>query len=77
LKHFLIKQAIIIPIAAMLAPIFIAFFVPGYSSLSQHISETAILDHPIAPIQRIAAFVTGVSILLFGIGVYLSPQRKR
>jgi hypothetical protein len=64
------KQAIVIPLAAMLVPILLAFFLPGYSSISQHISEVELLDNPIAAIQRIAVIVTSVSIVLFGVGVF-------
>ena len=76
MKSLLIKQAIVVPLAAMLIPIVIAFFLPGYSSISQHISEVELLDNPIALIQRIAAIVTGISILLFGLGVFrAAPMR--
>ncbi|HWU76862.1 MAG TPA: DUF998 domain-containing protein [Rhodanobacter sp.] len=70
MKSLLIKQAIVIPLAAMLVPILLAFFLPGYSSISQHISEVELLDNPIATIQRIAVIVTSVSIVLFGVGVF-------
>lgn len=69
MRNLLVKQAIVVPISVMLVPIFIAFTIPGYSSLSQHISEVALLDHPIAAIQRAAAVITGVSIILFGLGL--------
>lgn len=71
LKLYLVRQAIVVPIGAMLIPIFIASTLPGYSSISQHISEVALLDHPIAMIQRICAIAAGISILLFGIGLVL------
>jgi len=54
--------------------ILIAFTVPGYSSISQHISELALLLHPIAAVQRISAIVTGVSVLVFGVGLVLVPE---
>lgn len=68
-KHLLVKQAIVVPLAAMLVPILIALSIPGYSSIAQHISEAALLDHPIALIQRIAAIVAGLSVLMFGVGM--------
>lgn len=78
MKLILVRQATVVPLAAMLTPILIAFTLPGYSSISQHISEVALLDHPIAIVQRCAATVTGLSILLFGIGlVLLAPGRFR
>lgn len=76
LKNILIKQAAVIPLGAMLVPILIAFFLPGYSSISQHISEVALLDHPIALIQRGAALITGVSITLFGTWLFMAKGAK-
>lgn len=76
LKNILIKQAIVIPLGAMLVPILIAFFLPGYSSISQHISEVALLDHPIALIQRGAALITGASITLFGAWLFMAKGAK-
>jgi hypothetical protein len=62
----------------MLIAILIAFAVPGYSSVAQHISELALLNHPAAATQRITAVVTGVSILGFGLGlVLLAPRTFR
>ena len=75
MKLLLIRQAIYVPIVAMLVPILIAFTLPGYSSISQHISETELLHHPIAPIQRLCAGLTGVSIILFGFGAVLTFGR--
>lgn len=65
-----------VPMVTMLVPIVIAFTIPGYSSISQHISEAALLDHPIAPVQQAAAIITGISILLFGLGL-LRLRRAR
>ncbi len=76
MKKYLLKQAMILPLAAMLVPITIALFLPNYSSISQHISEVALLDHPIAIIQRSAAILTGVSIALFGVWLYLARLFK-
>ena len=70
MRSLLVKQAMVIPLAAMLVPILLAFFLPGYSSISQHISEVELLDNPIATIQRIAVIVTSVSIVLFGVGAF-------
>jgi len=75
-KSLLIRQAIVVPITAMLVPILIAFTLPGYSSISQHISETELLRHPIAPIQRFCAGLTGMSIILFGLGAVLTFGRR-
>lgn len=76
MKPLLLKQALFVPLVAMLVPIPIAFFVPGYSSITQHISDVALLDGPIALIQRCAVLVAGASILLFGVGVFRLQQQR-
>ncbi len=76
MKHFLIRQSLFLPLAAMLVPALLALGVPHYSSMSQHVSELQLLNHPIATAMRIAPIICGVSILLFGIGAYLiAPSR--
>lgn len=71
MKPILIRQVLVIPFGAMLVPILISLFLPDYSSISQHISEVALLDHPVAIVQRAAAIAAGTSILLFGVGLIL------
>ena len=68
----LIRQAFVTPLGAMLVAMLTGFFLPGYSSISQHISEMTVLDHPAALITRGAAIVTGASLLLFSLGLILS-----
>ncbi len=72
----LLKQSIVVPLGALLVPIVIALTLPGYSSISQHVSELETLDHPVAFITRCASVVTGLSIFLFGLGAALSDSRK-
>jgi len=76
LKHFLIRQSLFLPLAAMLVPALLALGVPHYSSMSQHVSELQLLDHPIATVMRIAPIVCGVSILLFGVGACLTAPTR-
>ena len=76
MKSILIKQAIVAPLAATLVPMLIAFTLPGYSSISQHLSDLGLLNHPVALIERIADIVTGMSIVLFGLGVLISAPRR-
>lgn len=76
MKSLLIRQAVVVPLAAMLVPMLIAFALPGYSSISQHLSELEMLQHPVAAITRIASITSGVSIILFALGVVLyAPGR--
>lgn len=76
MKHFLIRQSLFLPLAAMLIPALLALGLPHYSSMSQHVSELQLLDHPIATVMRIAPIICGVSILLFGVGAYLTAPTR-
>ena len=69
MNHPLLQQARYLPLAAMLVPVAASWFVPGYSSVSQHMSELELLGGPVAAITRAAAIVSGASILLFGLGL--------
>lgn len=71
----LIKQVQWLPAAALLAIILTGLLMPGYSSLSQHMSELGLLDHPAARVLHIGAIVGGASVFLFGIGLALHPLR--
>ena len=72
----LIKQAVFVPLAAMLIPVLASFAVPEYSSISQHLSELEMLDHPAAAITRIAAIISGASIILFSAGLLRHASKQ-
>lgn len=76
MRQALLRQSLFLPLAALLLPILIGLVVPGYSSLTQHVSELQLLDHPVADLMRIAPMVCGVSILLFGLGVWLTEPSR-
>lgn len=76
MQTFLVRQSLFLPLAALLVPALLGLGVPHYSSMSQHVSELQLLDHPIAGLMRIAPIVCGVSILLFGIGAWLSAPSR-
>ena len=69
MSKLLLRQAFYLPLAAMLAPVIASWFVPGYSSVSQHMSELEMLGGPVAAITRVAAIVSGASIVLFAFGL--------
>lgn len=54
----------------------LALDAPHYSSLTQHVSELQLLDHPVAGLMRFAPIVCGVSILLFGVGAWLTEPSR-
>lgn len=69
MRKFLLRQAVYVPLAAMLVPIAASWFVPGYSSVSQHMSELELLGGAVATLTRFAAIVSGASIVLFAFGL--------
>lgn len=74
MQRFLIKQAAYLPFGMMLAVVLWALFVPGYSSVTQHMSELQLLPHPIAPVTRIIPIVVGLSVMAFGVGVLIQSR---
>jgi hypothetical protein len=68
-KNLAIRQAVVLPLSAMLAPMLVGLFIPDYSVISQHMSELELLSHPVALLTRIAAIVAGGSIMVFGLGM--------
>jgi hypothetical protein len=75
-RQSLLRQSLLLPLAALLVPILIGLVVPGYSSLNQHVSELQLLDHPVADLMRMAPVVCGASILLFGLGAWLTEPTR-
>jgi hypothetical protein len=47
----------------------LSLYVPGYSSVGQHLSELDLLHHPIAMAARIVSFIVGLPIAAFGIAL--------
>lgn len=76
MKSFFVRQSLFLPLGALLVPVMLALGIPQYSSMSQHVSELQLLDHPIAVLMRVAPVICGVSILLFGLGAYLSAPSR-
>ena len=74
MDRFLIRQAAYLPLGMMLAVILWALFVPGYSSVVQHMSELQLLQHPIASATRIIPVVVGLSVMAFGVGILFQSR---
>lgn len=71
----MIKQAQFVPLGALLVIILTGILIPGYSSVSQHMSELGLLDHPAAHVMHLCAMVGGASVVVFGIGLKLQQPR--
>ena len=76
MHRILLRQSLFLPLAALLLPMLLVLGVPHYSSLTQHVSDIQLLDHPIADLMRVAPIVCGTSILGFGIGAWLSAPSR-
>ncbi|MGH8110095.1 MAG: DUF998 domain-containing protein [Arenimonas sp.] len=59
----------------MLIVMLAGVLMPGYSSISQHLSDLGTLDHPVASVLHIGALVSGASIVLFGLGLLLHSSK--
>lgn len=66
MEKALLKQAAIVPVTAMVAVILWSLVVPHYSSVSQHLSELQLLQHPIAAATRVVPIAVGLSVMAFG-----------
>jgi hypothetical protein len=67
----LLRLGIVLPLLGMLIPMMVGFFVPGYSSVSQHMSELELLSPGIAMACRDGGVVAGGSIIGFAIALLL------
>jgi len=67
--NFAIRQATVVPLAAMIVPMLVGLALPRYSSVSQQMSELEMYAPAADITTRIAAIVSGTSIVLFGMGL--------
>jgi len=64
-----IRQAIYLPLGAMFAAIAFGFTVPGYSSLSQHLSEMGLMPGLPANMLTACIAVNGAAIIVFSLAL--------
>lgn len=76
MRKILLWQVAILPVGAMAVVIAWAFFVPHYSSVSQHLSELQLLQHPIAFVTRFIPIAVGLSVMAFGIAVLVNESPR-
>jgi hypothetical protein len=61
----ILRATMVLPLLGMLIPMVVGFFVPGYSSIQQHMSELELLSPDIAMACRVGGIVAGGSIIAF------------
>ncbi|MEW7280147.1 DUF998 domain-containing protein [Aquimarina sp. 2201CG1-2-11] len=77
MKNNLLKQAIYLPIVYFGSIILASVFAEEYSQIGQHVSELAINKNETAgTIFNIGIFGTGISLILYGIGLWASFKRQ-
>lgn len=69
------QQAVYVPIGAMLALIVFAFTVPGYHSVSQHLSELGLMPGLPAYAVQVAAVISGAAIIVFSLSLLTQGRR--
>jgi Protein of unknown function (DUF998) len=76
MRNLLLRQALVLPLAGMLIPMIMGFFLPGYSSIHQHMSELELQSPVVASVCRAGAFISGVSIMGFAVALVVATQRR-
>ena len=77
MKHILIKQGIFLPLIYFSTVILAGFFADDYHHWARHASELALNSDPAAVlIFNIGAALTGISLILLGLGFVLNPGRR-
>lgn len=69
------QQAVYVPIGAMLALIVFGFTVPGYSSISQHLSELGLLPGLPPRAVQAASGINGAAIVIFSLSLLTEGRR--
>jgi Protein of unknown function (DUF998) len=69
LRRVLLKLSAVLPLLGMLIPMVFGFFQPGYSSISQHMSELEALHGSVAMATRVGSLATGLSIVFFSVAL--------
>jgi Protein of unknown function (DUF998) len=76
LIRILLKLSTIFPLVGMLLPMLLGLFQPGYSSISQHMSDLETLHGTAAMATRVGALISGVSIVAFGLALLLKRSAR-
>lgn len=74
MRNVAIKQALFFPLGTMLVLMLVGFTVPGYSSVSEHMSKLSLLEGYPATFEQIAGGLSGVSIIIFSLALVRHPS---
>ncbi|WP_266181909.1 DUF998 domain-containing protein [Dyella humicola] len=76
MRTLLLRQAVVLPLAGMLIPMLVGFFLLGYSSIHQHMSELELQSPAASMACRAGGFIAGISIIGFALAL-VSKDRQR
>ncbi len=77
MASFAIRQAVVVPLAAMVVPMLVGIATPGYSSISQQISELEMTPYPaVVLITRLCALLSGLALIVFAFGLWRTGGRR-
>ena len=76
MRNIAIKQALFFPLGSMLALMLVGLTVPGYSSVSQQMSELGLLGGYPAAFEHIFGIIVGVSVIIFSLGIVRHPTGR-
>lgn len=71
-----IRQAVVVPLGSMVGLMLVCLTVPGYSSISQHMSELGLLGGYPAILLRALAITAGASIIVFSLALFWHPGER-
>ena len=74
MRNLAIRQAMFLPLGAMLVLMLVGLTVPGYSSASQQMSELGLLAGYPAVFESALGVIVGVSVIIFGFGLIGHPS---
>jgi hypothetical membrane protein len=75
-RNLAIRQALFLPFGAMLALMLVSLTVPGYSSISQQMSELGMLGGYPAVLESVLGIIVGLSIVIFSLALVRHPSGR-
>lgn len=76
MRNLAIQQAIFFPLGALLVLMFVGFTVPGYSSVSEHMSKLGLLGGYPAAFEQSVGVISGISIIIFSLALVRHPSGR-
>lgn len=76
MRTLLLRQAIVLPLAGMLIPMLVGLFLPGYSSIHQHMSELELESPAVSIACRVGGFIAGISIIGFALALVSKDTQR-